>query len=202
VGNPVREDITHVPAPEVRLRSRVGKLHVLVLGGSLGAKPINDLFPSVIKSIAKEQRPTVWHQAGPRHVDSVKNQYRDVEVEVTIEAFIEDMAAAYSWADVVVCRSGALTVAELTAAGVASLLIPLPHAIDDHQTENARWLEHGGAGKLLAQSKLTITGLAKDLIELGNDREKVLNMSIAARKLAKIDADQRVAEVCMEVADD
>lgn len=202
VGNPVREDITHVPAPEVRLRSRVGKLHVLVLGGSLGAKPINDLFPSVIKSIAKEQRPTVWHQAGPRHVDSVKNQYCDVEVEVTIEAFIEDMAAAYSWADVVVCRSGALTVAELTAAGVASLLIPLPHAIDDHQTENARWLEHGGAGKLLAQSKLTITGLAKDLIELGNDREKVLNMSIAARKLAKIDADQRVAEVCMEVADD
>ena len=90
----------------------------------------------------------------------------------------------------------------MTAAGVASLLIPLPHAIDDHQTENARWLEHGGAGKLLAQSKLTITGLAKDLIELGNDREKVLNMSIAARKLAKIDADQRVAEVCMEVADD
>lgn len=202
VGNPVREDIALLPVPEERLGSRSGRLHVLVLGGSLGAKPINDLLPDVLKSIDSRQRPVVWHQTGQRHVDHVQELYRHVGVEATVEAFIEDMAAAYSWADVVVCRAGALTVAELTAAGVASLLIPLPHAIDDHQTENARWLERGGAGKLLVQSKLTIDGLAADLVELSNDREKVLAMSIAARNLAKTDAARRVAEICMEVADE
>ncbi|MEH6558643.1 MAG: undecaprenyldiphospho-muramoylpentapeptide beta-N-acetylglucosaminyltransferase [Oceanicoccus sp.] len=200
VGNPVRDDITQLPAPEERLASRSDRLHVLVLGGSLGAKPINDLFPSVLKSIDSEQRPLVWHQAGQRHVDDVRELYRQVAVPATVEAFIDDMAAAYSWADVVVCRAGALTVAELTAAGVASLLIPLPQAIDDHQTENARWLESGGAGKLLVQSELTMTGLAGDLCELSGNREKVLQMSRAARDLAKTDAAERVAEICMEVA--
>ncbi len=120
VGNPVREEIAHLPAPDERLGSRSGRLQVLVLGGSLGAKPINDLLPDVLKSIDSEQRPVVWHQAGQRHVDDVQALYRQAGVPATVEAFIEDMAAAYSWADVVVCRAGALTVAELTAAGVAS----------------------------------------------------------------------------------
>lgn len=201
IGNPVRDDIVSLPAPKERLASHRGNLQLLVLGGSLGAKPLNDLLPEALALIACDQRPMVWHQSGERHADDVRQLYQLAGVEAQVDAFIDDMAAAYRWADVVVCRAGALTVAELTAAGVASLLVPLPHAIDDHQTANARWLESGHAGKLLAQSELTADRLAKELVEFSQDREKLLDMSLSARKLARTDAAQQVAAVCMEVAD-
>ena len=150
VGNPVRDEISELPEPRERYSS-TGALKVLVVGGSLGAKPINDVIPAALALIAGDRRPQVWHQTGSSHIDSVKQAYRDLAIEGQCEAFIDDMPAAYRWADLIVCRAGALTVAEITAVGLASILIPLPHAIDDHQRENARWLIDNDAGLLLCQ---------------------------------------------------
>ncbi len=202
IGNPVRADIARLPTPEQRNAKRSGNLRLLVLGGSLGAKPINDILPTVLMNMDGSQRPQVWHQTGNVHVENVMNTYQQVGVEARVDAFIDDMATAYGWADIVLCRAGALTVAELTAAGVASILVPLPYAIDDHQTENARWLADNGAGVMQQQALMTPERIIELLVRFDQDRSQLLSMAVAARQLAKCDAAEQVAAICMEVACD
>ncbi|MBL4827179.1 MAG: undecaprenyldiphospho-muramoylpentapeptide beta-N-acetylglucosaminyltransferase [Spongiibacteraceae bacterium] len=200
IGNPVREQIANIVKPEQRWVDDSKELKLLVLGGSLGSKPINDVLLQTLTQLSESDRPNIWHQAGAAHVDQVSQAYCNAHIDAKVEAFIGDMASAYSWADLVLCRAGALTVAELTAAGVASILVPLPHAIDDHQTQNARWLSEKQAAILLKQASMSAQGLAKLLLELTRDRSRLLAMAKSARQLAKVDAAQQVAAHCLEVA--
>ncbi len=197
-GNPVRADIAALPEPAARMQNRSGKLRVLVVGGSLGAQALNDAVPRALNLIDAAARPEVVHQAGLKHIDQLQANYIEAGVSAEVLAFIDDMAARYAWCDVVVCRAGALTIAELAAAGVASVLVPFPHAVDDHQTTNAQFLSEAGAALLLPQTELTPQKLAALLREF--TREKLLVMAEKARALAKPDATRRVAAVCMEFA--
>jgi UDP-N-acetylglucosamine--N-acetylmuramyl-(pentapeptide) pyrophosphoryl-undecaprenol N-acetylglucosamine transferase len=193
VGNPVRNEIAVLPAPSLRFAERRGRLRLLVLGGSLGAQALNDAVPRGLALLAPEQRPEVMHQAGEKHLDDLIRAYAECRVEAQCQAFVADMAAAYAWADLVICRAGALTVAELAAAGVASILVPYPHAVDDHQTANARFLADAGAAILLPQSELSPQRLT-DIAHL--DREQLTEMAEKARSLARPQATADVAQAC------
>ncbi|QID17032.1 undecaprenyldiphospho-muramoylpentapeptide beta-N-acetylglucosaminyltransferase [Nitrogeniibacter mangrovi] len=199
VGNPVRADIVALPAPEARFAGREGPLRVLVIGGSLGAKVLNDTVPQALAALNAE-RPRVVHQAGTAQIEALRESYRMAGVDGDLRPFIDDMAQAYAEADVVICRAGALTVAELAAAGVASILVPLPHAVDDHQTGNARFLADNGGAYLLPQSDLTVERLAGIL--RGLERTRLLDMARAARALARPDAAEAVARACRALAGD
>ena len=197
-GNPVRAEIATVAAPAQRFAGREGPLRLLVVGGSLGASALNETVPRALALIEPAQRPLVTHQSGKAHAAALADAYRGAGVEATLVDFIDDMADAYARADLVVCRAGAMTVAELAGAGVASVLVPFPHAVDDHQTGNARYLSERGAAFLCAQSELTAERLA-GLIR-GLDRDRLLDMARKAREAAKPDAAERVADVCEAVA--
>ncbi len=197
-GNPVRSDIAALPEPQVRFAGRGGKLNVLVVGGSLGAQALNEALPQALAMMSEEERPQVLHQTGKRHFETVQKLYTQAGVSADIRAFLDDMANQYAVADVVICRAGALTIAELAAAGAASVLIPFPFAVDDHQTHNARFLSEQGAAVLLPQKELNAEKLARLLREL--NREKLLVMAQAARSLAKPDATQQVAQICISLA--
>ncbi len=197
-GNPVRREIAQLPAPDERFRHRDGGLKVLVIGGSLGAQVLNETVPRALALIAQAQRPEVTHQAGEKHLAALEAAYRAAGVSAITQAFIVDMAQAYAAADVVICRAGALTVSELAAAGVASVLVPLPSAVDDHQSVNARYLAEQSAAILLPQAELTPGRLA-DLL-LGFTRDKLLEMARRARALGKPDAARVVAEHCVALA--
>ncbi|MHB1116688.1 undecaprenyldiphospho-muramoylpentapeptide beta-N-acetylglucosaminyltransferase [Sideroxydans sp.] len=197
-GNPVRADIAALPTPQARFTQRSGKLNVLVVGGSLGAQALNEALPKALAMMDETVRPQVIHQTGKRHFESVQQLYAQAGVQADVRAFLDDMAQQYAQADVVICRAGALTIAELAAAGVASVLVPFPFAVDDHQTHNARFLSERGAAILLSQKELSAEKLAQLLREL--DREKLLTMAQAARSLAKPDATQQVAQVCVALA--
>jgi len=199
VGNPVRADIVALPTPETRFDGREGPLRILVIGGSLGAKVLNDTVPQAIAALEGE-RPVVVHQAGAAQIDALRDNYRLAGVQGELLPFIDDMARRYAEADLVICRAGALTIAELAAAGVASILVPLPHAVDDHQTGNARFLADSGAAYLLAQSDLTVERLAGIL--RGLERTRLLDMARAARALARPDAAETVARTCRQLAGD
>lgn len=196
-GNPVRDRISRLPAPEERFAGRTGRLKVLVIGGSLGAHILNTLVPKALKLIPENERPWVTHQAGKKHLVELQKNYVESGVEGNLLAFIEDMAASYAECDLVICRAGALTVSELAAAGVASLLIPYPFAVDDHQTANAHYLSEHHAAWLIPQDRLSAEMLA-DLIQEVT-REKLLEMAIKARNLAKPDATRMVAEACLAI---
>jgi UDP-N-acetylglucosamine--N-acetylmuramyl-(pentapeptide) pyrophosphoryl-undecaprenol N-acetylglucosamine transferase len=198
VGNPVRFDITQVSAPENRLNEHLGALRLLVVGGSLGAQALNDVIPKALAEIAVENRPQVVHQAGEKHIATLQANYQVAGVVADTKAFINNMAEMYAWADVVICRAGALTVAELSAVGVASVLVPFPHAVDDHQTSNARYLSEAGAAILLPQTEFTVQKLVELIKDLS--REKCIDMAIRGRALGKPEATANVAKVCMEVA--
>jgi UDP-N-acetylglucosamine--N-acetylmuramyl-(pentapeptide) pyrophosphoryl-undecaprenol N-acetylglucosamine transferase len=198
VGNPVRSSIANLLPPEQRWRERTGVLRLLVLGGSLGAQPINAVVPAAIALLPENLRPEIIHQAGRAHADAVGEQYRALNISASVEPFIADMATAYAWADVVLCRAGALTIAELAAAGVGAVLVPLPHAIDDHQTHNARWLSEQHAGVLLAQTELTAENFASLLREMNARPQELLAWARNARSLAKPDAAQQVAAACLQ----
>jgi UDP-N-acetylglucosamine--N-acetylmuramyl-(pentapeptide) pyrophosphoryl-undecaprenol N-acetylglucosamine transferase len=198
VGNPVRESITCVPPPAARFDTRSGPLKLLVLGGSLGAQALNEVVPQSLRLVPEAQRPQVTHQAGAKHFDTLQRNYALAGVHAQALAFIDDMAAQYAQADLVICRAGALTVSELAAAGVASILVPFPYAVDDHQTSNARFLADAGAALLVQQRELTSRRLA-DLL-LGFTRDKLLEMANRARALAKPGATASVAQVCEGVA--
>jgi UDP-N-acetylglucosamine--N-acetylmuramyl-(pentapeptide) pyrophosphoryl-undecaprenol N-acetylglucosamine transferase len=171
---------------------------VLVVGGSLGAKALNETVPQALALIPEMLRPQVIHQTGKQHFAAVQELYRTVGVTADIKPFLDDMAACYADADLVICRAGALTIAELAAAGVASILVPFPFAVDDHQTHNAQFLSRHGAAILLPQKELSAEILARYLQEL--DREKLLAMAGLARALAKPEAALSVARVCEELA--
>lgn len=197
-GNPVRPDITGLAAPVMRYDGRSGRLNLLVVGGSLGAKVLNETLPQAIALMPPERRPEVTHQSGAQHIDTLAQRYREAGVNANTIAFIDDMASAYAGADLVLCRAGALTCSELAAAGVASILVPFPHAVDDHQTGNARHLARAGAAILLPQPELTPERLAGLLAAMS--REQLRDMAAKARAQALPDATQAVARTCMEVA--
>ena len=195
-GNPVRGEIAGLAAPEARFAGREGPLRLLVVGGSLGAQALNECVPRALALMTP--RPAVVHQAGERHLDALRANYRAAGVEGELVPFIDDMARRYAEADLVVCRAGAITVAELSAGGVASVLVPFPHAVDDHQTANARFLTQAGAAQLLPQAELTPERLARTLG--GLERPRLLDMARKARALGKPDAARQVAARCMELA--
>jgi UDP-N-acetylglucosamine--N-acetylmuramyl-(pentapeptide) pyrophosphoryl-undecaprenol N-acetylglucosamine transferase len=197
-GNPVRHEIAALPSPEQRFRERSGPLRLLVVGGSLGAQALNEVVPQSLALIDPPLRPAVTHQAGQRHLEALRANYASAGVQAETVAFIDDMAARYAEVDLVICRAGALTVSELAAAGVASVLVPYPHAVDDHQTHNARFLADAGAAVLVQQRELSARRLADLLV--GFTREKLAEMGIRARALAKPDAAAVVAAVCAAVA--
>jgi UDP-N-acetylglucosamine--N-acetylmuramyl-(pentapeptide) pyrophosphoryl-undecaprenol N-acetylglucosamine transferase len=198
-GNPVREQIASIVAPAERFAGRSGPLRLLVIGGSLGAQALNACLPKALALLPADRRPIVVHQSGRDHIDALRAAYAAAGVEATPLPFIDDMAQRYAEADLVVARAGATTIAELACAGVGSVLVPFPHAVDDHQTVNARFLAERGAALLIAQAELTPEGLAGRLAAL--DRTALLAMAERAREVARPDATRRVAEVCMEVAD-
>jgi len=197
VGNPVRPEIAALPAPTLRYEQREGPLRILVVGGSLGAQALNEVLPKALARLGEDERPVVVHQAGEKHLATLEALYEAAGVKANCVAFIKDMAGGYDWADLVICRAGALTVAELAAAGVASLLVPFPHAVDDHQTSNARFLSAAGAAILLPQDQLTPERVA----EIRNlSRRQLAQMAEKARELARPEATAVVAQACAELA--
>jgi len=197
-GNPVRSEIAAGPAPADRMRGRTGPLKLLVVGGSLGAAALNEIVPKALSLLGAAERPEVTHQSGAKQIDALQSNYAAAGVAANAVAFIDDMARAYAEADLVVCRAGALTVAELAAAGAASVLVPFPHAVDDHQTTNARYLADRGAAILVQQRDLTpekLAGLIRSL-----DRTALLAMAEKARAAGKPDATEAVARACVELA--
>jgi UDP-N-acetylglucosamine--N-acetylmuramyl-(pentapeptide) pyrophosphoryl-undecaprenol N-acetylglucosamine transferase len=198
IGNPVRAEIGGMDVPEMRYQARSGRLNLLVLGGSQGALALNTAVPAALQRIPLAERPLVTHQSGTVHFEALRNTYRAAGVEADLVPFIDNMSACYARADVVICRAGASTIAELAAAGVASVLVPLPSAVDDHQTQNARFLLERGAAVLIPQHEFTPECLAQVLA--GFTRDALLVMARAARAAAKPDATRGVAEVCMELA--
>lgn len=196
IGNPVRADIAALAAPEQRMADRVGPMRLLVVGGSLGARALNETLPQALAMLDPAARPEVWHQAGGKMADAAREAYVQAGVVARVEPFISDMAAAYAWADLVICRAGALTVAELAAAGVGSILVPFPHAVDDHQTHNAAVLAKAGAAELIQQTDLTPALLADRLRALNAERARLLDMARCARAQARPDAAGRVIELC------
>ncbi len=198
VGNPIRQEFDHIAAPAERYEQRQGPLSLLVVGGSLGAAALNENIPAALALIPLEQRPTVIHQAGDKHLLDLQKCYADLGVLADIRPFIEDMPTAYAQADLVICRSGAMTVSELAACGVASCLIPFPHAIDDHQTANAQFLSDADAAVFLPQKNLNPQDLALMIQNL--TRTDLKEMAVRAHALSKPHATQRVAEVCADCA--
>ncbi|NDU86974.1 MAG: undecaprenyldiphospho-muramoylpentapeptide beta-N-acetylglucosaminyltransferase [Ferrovum sp.] len=200
VGNPVRVEIRNLPEPQQRFSQREGSLRLLVLGGSQGAQALNRWIPQALALMGPEQRPQVVHQGGEKHWEQLQENYREAGVTADLRTFIDDMASAYGNCDLVICRAGALTVAELTAVGVGSVLIPFPAAVDDHQTENARFLEAGGAARLWPQDQLDAQRLAQWLQAL--TRPVLLTMAEAARQLYQGEAIPCLVQACEELVDE
>jgi UDP-N-acetylglucosamine--N-acetylmuramyl-(pentapeptide) pyrophosphoryl-undecaprenol N-acetylglucosamine transferase len=201
VGNPVRPEIVGVAAPERRFAGREGPARLLVFGGSQGAARLNVVLPAAIAELPEALRPEVLHQTGRHNFEETVHAYKSRGIEADVRPFIDDMASAYGWADLAVCRSGALTVAELAAAGVPSILVPFPAAVDDHQTRNAEYVVRAGAARLLPESVLTPNSLAallRTLLEAG--RPQLMRMAQAARATAIVDADERLADACEQAA--
>lgn len=197
IGNPVRADIAALPPPALRFASHQGPVRLLVLGGSQGAQRLNALLPQALARIAPPQRPQVRHQAGERGVEATRQAYAQAAVEADVFAFIEDMAAAYEWPDLAVCRAGALTITELQAAGLAAVLVPFPAAVDDHQTRNAEVMVSIGAARLVQERDLDADSLSRLIAELSSDRARLLQMAQAARGAAITDAASRLADSCL-----
>ena len=196
VGNPVRAEVRSLPPPEQRMAGRASRLRVLVMGGSLGARALNETVPRALARLDAADRPEVWHQCGRDQQTPTVAAYAGLP-GARVAEFIDDMAQAYGWADLVICRAGAMTVAELAAAGIGAILVPYPHAVDDHQTANARYLSERGAATLLPQSELTAERLAQLLQDLVGRRDVLLAMATAARACAVPDAAEAVVETCL-----
>lgn len=197
VGNPVRDSILQLPAPDVRFNSHNEALRVLVIGGSLGAVSLNQVMPEAVSRIPEVARPVIIHQTGERNLEQCQQQYDQLGVKAEVRAFIDSMEEAYAWADIVVCRAGAMTVFELAAAGVGAILVPYPYAVDDHQTSNARYLEAAGAAIIVQQQDLDADALCTTLQQFAADRDRLLSMARRARELAMPKAADDVAQACM-----
>jgi UDP-N-acetylglucosamine--N-acetylmuramyl-(pentapeptide) pyrophosphoryl-undecaprenol N-acetylglucosamine transferase len=200
VGNPVRADIAAVPSPALRYAQRTGPMRLLVLGGSQGALSLNQKVPAALATLALDVRPLVRHQCGERTLELATRAYQEHHVDVELLSFIDDMAQAYAWADLVVCRAGALTVAELCAVGLPALLVPYPGAVDDHQTANARPMVAANAAAILQEENLTPASLATALREWLQSRAQLQKRAENARALAQPDAIHRITELCLQQA--
>lgn len=201
VGNPVRKVISDLPEPGVRYSGHTGAIRILIIGGSLGAQALNETVPKAIAQLPDSMKLEIWHQSGRNKLDATLKVYKQNDVEAKVESFITDMAEAYAWADLVICRAGALTVSELAAAGVAAVFIPFPFAVDDHQTKNAQYMVDAGAAKIIQQKNMTASSLGDCLQELiSKGREHLVKMAEAARGCARPDATIDVANACLEVA--
>ena len=200
VGNPVRQDIAAIDDPASRFANRTGAIRLLVLGGSQGALALNRTVPQSLALLSTAARPIVRHQAGKLTLQTAIDAYADAGLEADVTPFIEDMAEAYAWADIVVCRAGALTVAEIAAAGLAAIFVPFPAAVDDHQTENARPLVDAGAAVIMQEQGLTPQLLADCLAELLSSRETLKERAVKSRALAQPDALGRITDVCLQAA--
>jgi UDP-N-acetylglucosamine--N-acetylmuramyl-(pentapeptide) pyrophosphoryl-undecaprenol N-acetylglucosamine transferase len=197
-GNPVRREILDLPAPERRFEGRQGALRILVVGGSLGAKALNDALPAALALLPEGERPLVTHQSGKKNIDALRAGYAQAGVQASVVDFIDDMASAYAQADVVICRAGAITVSELTAAGVASVLVPLVASTTSHQRDNAQWLAKQNAAIHMPQTELTAQSLAALLQTL--TRNACRGMAVAAHAVGKRDANDAIANVLEQLA--
>ena len=200
IGNPVRADISAVPPPAERFAGRGGPVRILVIGGSQGATRLNAVVPFALKRVAGSLAFDVRHQAGERWIDAGRASYAQAGVRADVRPFIEDMSEAYGWADLVICRAGALTVSELAAVGVAAILVPFPGSVDDHQAYNAQYLVREGAAVVIPDRELTAERLAAELQRLCAGRGKLLAMAERARLLAKPRAADELAASCLELA--
>jgi UDP-N-acetylglucosamine--N-acetylmuramyl-(pentapeptide) pyrophosphoryl-undecaprenol N-acetylglucosamine transferase len=200
-GNPVRPEISNMNPPAKRFSTEPKQLHVLVVGGSLGAQAINELVPQVLAKFPAEKRPLVYHQTGEKHWDNAMKAYNRAGMTADVKPFIKEMEKAYAWADVVVCRAGALTIAELCAAGLGAILVPFPFATDDHQTDNANFMVKNHAAVLIQQSDLTEEKLTNLLNDFSQSREKCLAMAQAAYQLRRADAVDEVVKACREISE-
>ncbi|MHB1282064.1 MAG: undecaprenyldiphospho-muramoylpentapeptide beta-N-acetylglucosaminyltransferase [Acidithiobacillus sp.] len=200
VGNPVRETIRALPAPQERFSRRHGPAHLLIMGGSQGAKVLNEVSVTALSSMTTAERPAIWHQAGKDHVETTRAAYAQAGIDARVEPFIDDMATALGWADFALCRAGAATIAELAAAGLGAVLIPFPFAVDDHQAANARFLENAGAARMLRQEGLDAVQLRDVLNPLLTDAALRLRWAEAARAQARGDAAATIATACIEYA--
>jgi UDP-N-acetylglucosamine--N-acetylmuramyl-(pentapeptide) pyrophosphoryl-undecaprenol N-acetylglucosamine transferase len=196
IGNPVRADIASAAAPAQRFAAHGQQASVLVLGGSQGAQRLNRLLPEALALIAPTARPRIRHQAGERDFAATREAYSAAKVDAEVLPFIEDMAGAYSWADLAICRAGALTIGELQAVGLGAILVPFPAAVDDHQTHNAEAMVRIGAGLIVQERDLDATSLARLIAELAADRGRLLRMAQAARAAAVTDAAGKLADLC------
>jgi UDP-N-acetylglucosamine--N-acetylmuramyl-(pentapeptide) pyrophosphoryl-undecaprenol N-acetylglucosamine transferase len=200
IGNPVRRDISTLPPPAARFSGRTGPVRILVIGGSQGAARLNAVVPFALKRLSSWLSFDVRHQAGERWLEAGRASYAQAGVRADVRPFIEDMSEAYSWADLVICRAGALTVSELAAVGVAAILVPYPNSVDDHQAYNAQYLVREGAAVLVPDRELTAERLANELQRLCAGRGKLLAMAERARALAKPEAANELAASCMALA--
>jgi UDP-N-acetylglucosamine--N-acetylmuramyl-(pentapeptide) pyrophosphoryl-undecaprenol N-acetylglucosamine transferase len=198
IGNPLREAFLRQPAPEERFAGRTGPLKVLVVGGSLGAKALNDIVPKALALLEPQQRPYVLHQSGAKQIDELHANYAAAGVQAELTPFIEDTADAFAEADLVICRAGASTVTEIAAVGAPAVFVPFPFAVDDHQTTNAKFLVDAGGGWLVPQRDLTPETLAELLRTL--DRAALLQRAVAARQLAKTQATEQMVAACEDLA--
>lgn len=197
MGNPIRKDISELDAPEERMKNRDDNIRLLIIGGSLGAQALNENVPQALSELSSKLQANVWHQTGKNKLNTTVETYKKLNVEAKVTEFIENMAEAYEWADLVICRAGALTISELANAGVAAILVPYPYAVDDHQTANAAYLTNAGAAILIQQEQL-VPKLRESIAELLQaGRTKLIEMAKAARELSKPNATQEVAEVCL-----
>ena len=200
MGNPIRKEISELVSPEKRMSKRDDSIRLLVIGGSLGAQALNENVPQALSEISNDLQANVWHQTGKDKLDTTVKIYKKLKVEAKVTEYIEDMAEAYEWADLVICRAGALTISELANAGVAAILVPYPHAVDDHQTANATYLTSVDAAIFIPQEQL-IPKLKESITELLQaGRTKLIEMAKAARELSKPNATQEVAEICLGVS--
>jgi UDP-N-acetylglucosamine--N-acetylmuramyl-(pentapeptide) pyrophosphoryl-undecaprenol N-acetylglucosamine transferase len=197
IGNPVRADIAALPAPELRFTGREARSRLLVFGGSQGAQRLNAVLPQALARMAPEQRPQVRHQAGERGLQAARGAYHEAQVEAEVSAFIDDMAQAYAWADFAVCRAGAMTIAELQAAGLGAVFVPFALATDDHQTKNAEVMVRIGAARIIQERDLTAESLGQAIAALSADRGVTLRMAQASRAARVVDAADRVADLCL-----
>lgn len=198
VGNPLRQGFLNQADPAMRFKGRSGPLKVLVVGGSLGAKALNDIVPQALALIPEGMRPTVVHQSGAKQIDALRANYEAAGVQAELTPFIDDTAQAFADADVVICRAGASTVTEIAAVGAAAIYVPFPHAVDDHQTSNAKFLVDAGGGWLLQQHALNAQKLAEMLQNM--QRSTLLNVALKAKTMQKIDATREVVAACEEFA--
>jgi UDP-N-acetylglucosamine--N-acetylmuramyl-(pentapeptide) pyrophosphoryl-undecaprenol N-acetylglucosamine transferase len=199
VGNPVRPEIENLPGPSERLQASRKPYRLLVLGGSLGAAALNAIVPKAVSALSASERPLIMHQTGDKHFEATKKDYESMGIQANLIPFIKDMAGAYAWADVVICRAGALTVAELCAAGLGALFVPFPYAVDDHQTANANFMVKQEAALCIQQSDLTAKRLT-DIVKQFNDMpERRAAMAQSAYQLRKVHVAEKFFEICQEV---